>query len=342
MTQQNRGHPPLPAHNRSHNEIQNGSRMTPSSCRTIDELLRTQATSDSGQSVVFYPASHVNYVGYSMLQLDTYAFRAAELYMSDIPARKSSSEEPIVVGLLGVSNFDYIITLLALTKLGHTVMLLSPRLTKPTYQKLLKDTNATHVIFQSPFREKICDAPEVVSIPIINQAAYDRPFSQYQDTNITPNFDMSVESRNTAWIFHSSGSTGLPKPVRLTQRGALANYQRNIGRLSLRCLLTLPLFHTHGIGSLFRAIITGQPIYFYNASLPLTKNYLIQILESHEFELFSAVPYALKVLSESTKGIELLKRLKLVTFGGSPCPDTLGDMLVDKGVNLVSRYGMYV
>jgi hypothetical protein len=81
---------------------------------------------------------------------------------------------------------------------------------------------------------------------------------------------------------------------------------------------------------------------FYNASLPLTKDYLIQILGSHEFELFSAVPYALKVLSESTKGMELLKRLKLVTFGGSPCPDTLGDMLVDKGVNLVSRYGMYV
>ncbi|KAL1885009.1 putative secondary metabolism biosynthetic enzyme [Paecilomyces lecythidis] len=27
-------------------------------------------------------------------------------------------------------------------------------------------------------------------------------------------------------------------------------------------------------------------------------------------------------------------------FGGSPCPDDLGDMLVDKGVNLVSVYGM--
>jgi acyl-CoA synthetase (AMP-forming)/AMP-acid ligase II len=342
MTQQNGAHLPLPAHNGCHDGVQKESRLPPSSCRTIDELLRTQATSDSGQPIIFYPTSYVNYAGYSMLQLDTFAFRAAKLYMSDIPARKSSNEEPLVVALLGVSNLDYIITLLALTKLGHTVMLLSPRLTKPTYQKLLKDTNATHAVFQSPFREKICDAPEVISIPIVNQASYDRPFSQYQDTNLTPNFDMSVESGKTAWIFHSSGSTGLPKPVRLTQRGALSNYQRNIGKLSLRCLLTLPLFHTHGIGSLFRAIITSQPIYFYNASLPLTKDYLIQILESHEFELFSAVPYALKVLSESTKGVELLRRCKMVTFGGSPCPDALGDMLVDKGVNLVSRYGMYV
>jgi hypothetical protein len=112
--------------------------MPPGSCRVIDELLRTQATFGSGQPVVFYPTSHVNYVGYSMLQLDTYAFRAAELYMSDISARKSSSEEPLVVGVLGVSNLDYIITLLALTKLVHTVMLLSPRLTQTKMSITLK------------------------------------------------------------------------------------------------------------------------------------------------------------------------------------------------------------
>lgn len=343
MTQQNGVHPPLPADDAPHDGAQSGSNiLEPSSCRTIDELLRSRAASGSSEPVVFYPTAHVNYIGYSLPQLDTFAFRAAEFYMPDIPARKSSSEEPKVVALLGVSNLDYIITLLALTKLGHTVMLLSPRLTKPTYQKLLKDTNASHVVFQPALQEKILDIPGVISMPIVNQAAYDQPFSKEQNTNMTPNFDMSVENKNAAWIFHSSGSTGMPKPVRLTQRGALANYQRNIGKLSMRCLLTLPLFHTHGIGSLFRAIITSQPVYFYNASLPLTKDYLIQILENHEFELFSAVPYALKVLSESSRGIELLKRCKLVTFGGSPCPDALGDMLVDNGIYLVSRYGMYV
>ncbi|KAH8804476.1 putative NRPS-like enzyme [Xylogone sp. PMI_703] len=328
------------AHNGLHNGIQDGTKIPPDSYRTIDELLRTQAACNSGQPVVFYPSSTVNYVGYSMLQLDSYAFRAAELYIPDIPARKSSSEEPMTVGLLGVSDLDYITTILALTKLGHTVMFLSPRLTTPAYQRLLNDTNTKYVVVQPAFREKICDIPGVVSIPIVNQTAYDRPISQYQDTNLTPAFDMTVEHRNAVWVFHSSGSTGPPKAVRLTQRGALANYQRNIKKFSLRCFLTLPLFHTHGIASLFRAMLTGVPVYLYNVSLPLTKDYLIQTLESHDFEIFSAVPYALKVLSESTKGIELLKRLKLVTFGGSPCPDSLGDMLVDKGVNLVSRYGM--
>ncbi|KAH8819123.1 putative NRPS-like enzyme [Xylogone sp. PMI_703] len=313
--------------------------MSSNSYHTIDELLRTQGGRDSGQSVLFYPSSGVNYVGYSALQLDTYALRVAQLYMPTIPARKSSGEKPAVIALLGVSDFDYVITLLALTKLGHTVMLLSPRLTKPAYRRLLSDTGAKHIVFQQAFEDKIYDFPDVVRIPIAKQVAYDGPISQ-DDTNLTPSFDMSTESQNTAWIFHSSGSTGLPKPVRITHRGALANYQRNISKLSLRCLLTLPLFHTHGIGSLFRAIITGKPVYFYNTSLPLTKDYLVQILEENNFELFAAVPYALKILSESNKGVELLKRLRLVTFGGSPCPDRLGDFLTESGINLVSVYGM--
>lgn len=342
MAQLNGSSFPQIAHNGSTNGTQDGTKITLDSYRTIDELLRTQAARDSGQPVVFYPSSNVNYVGYSILQLDTYAFRAAQLYKADIPARMSSNEEPITVGLLGVSNLDYIITLLALTKLGHTVMFLSPRLTKASYQRLLNDTNTKNVIVQQPFREKICDIEGIASIPIINQEAYGQPISQYADTNLTPSFDMSIENKNAVWVFHSSGSTGPPKSVPLTQRGALANYQRNIKKLTMRCFLTLPLFHTHGMGSLFRAILTSQPVYLYNASLPLTKDYLIQILQNHDFEIFSAVPYALKALSESTKGVELLKQLKMVTFGGSPCPDALGDMLVAAGVNLVSRYGMYV
>ncbi|RFU27493.1 hypothetical protein B7463_g8837, partial [Scytalidium lignicola] len=331
MLEQNGEHAPSP---------RNGNIMSADSCQTIDELLRTQAAFRPDEPVVFYPSSGIEYVGYSTRQLDAYAFRVARQYISSLTARKLSSEEPIIVGLLGLSDLDYIITLLALTKLGHTVLLLSPRLTKPAYLRLFDDTGAKYVVYQSPFKEKISNIPGVASIPVIQQALYGQPIDQYRDTNLTPAFDMEMESRKTAWIFHSSGSTGFPKPIFLSQRAVLANYRRNIQKLSMRCFLTLPLFHTFGITSLFRAIISVKPVHIYNVTLPLTKEYLIQSLESHSFELFAVVPYALKVLSESNKGIELLKKLKLVLFGGSPCPDVLGDMLVNNGVNLVSIYGM--
>ena len=110
--------------------------------------------------------------------------------------------------------------------------------------------------------------------------------------------------------------------------------------LGFRSFLTLPVFHTHGISSVFRAFISGQAIYIYNAALPLTKQNLIDSITPREVEIFCTVPYVLKILYETSEGIQLLKRFQLVTFGGAPCPDPLGDSWTSHGLKLVTIYGM--
>lgn len=62
-------------------------------------------------------------------------------------------------------------------------------------------------------------------------------------------------------------------------------------------------------------------------------------MEASQPESFHGVPYALKLLSESERGIAALRKCKLVLFGGSSCPDDLGDKLVNAGVYVVSHYG---
>lgn len=47
-----------------------------------------------------------------------------------------------------------------------------------------------------------------------------------------------------------------------------------------------------------------------------------------------------KLLAESEEGIRILASMKLCLFGGSPCPDELGDKLVAAGVRLVGHYGL--
>ena len=136
-----------------------------------------------------------------------------------------------------------------------------------------------------------------------------------------------------------AGSTGLPKPIYQTQKSAIANYATS---MDMKAFITLPLYHNHGICNFFRAIHSGKSIHIYNADLPLTQPHLATILKQHDFEIFYGVPYALKLLAETDEGIELLKQLKIVMYGGSACPDTLGNLLVDNGVNLVGHYGAYV
>ncbi|PNP49986.1 hypothetical protein THARTR1_09317 [Trichoderma harzianum] len=62
-------------------------------------------------------------------------------------------------------------------------------------------------------------------------------------------------------------------------------------------------------------------------------------MQANHFEIFYGVPYALKLLSETQKGISVLQELKVVMYGGSACPDDLGNLLVENGVNLIGHYG---
>ena len=109
--------------------------------------------------------------------------------------------------------------------------------------------------------------------------------------------------------------------------------------MNMKAFITLPLFHNHGICNFFRAIYSRKSLHMYNADLPLTQDYLAKIMREHQFEIFYGVPYALKLLSESEEGIRLLQQLKIVMYGGSACPDELGNFLVENGVNLVGHYG---
>jgi len=137
---------------------------------------------------------------------------------------------------------------------------------------------------------------------------------------------------------HSSGSTGLPKPIFQTHSAALRNYAKNF---NLRGFITLPLFHAHGVSCLFRAIHSRKQIYVYGAHLPLTAAHLITTLKERDIGIFYGVPYALKLLSEREEGLKLLARLELVMFGGSACPKPIGDKLVAQGVQLISHYGKH-
>ncbi|KAF2086300.1 putative NRPS-like enzyme [Saccharata proteae CBS 121410] len=312
----------------------------PSEPRTIDELLRSRALSDPDLPLIAYPSSAIEYVNYTARQLDMFAFRAAKHYKSKIPQRPSSDEVPTVIGLLGPSNLDYVVTMLALSKLGHTVLFMSTRIMHEAYASLLASTGSRHMVVD-PTCSKVASAlqnddPALKVVEIAGAEIYNQPMEETLDTQMDQALDADAEADNVAWIIHSSGSTGLPKPIYQTHKAALKNYA---GNMNMRGFITLPIYHNHGISCFFRAIHSKKTLHLYNASLPLAKQYLMDIIRSHDFEIFYGVPYVLGLLGETIEGIELLSGFKIVMFGGSACPDSLGHRLVEHGVNLVGHYG---
>ncbi|KAL4937579.1 hypothetical protein BDV06DRAFT_215762 [Aspergillus oleicola] len=309
---------------------------------TVDGLVRHRASLGPSQPVVHYPRTGIEYSQFPLQQLDVFAYRVAKILAEVIPPRKSSSETPIVVALLGPSDLNYLVLLLAVTKLGHSGLLLSTRISVEAHVSLVERTKARHIFFHGSLKEtaeKVRErvpTSQVHNIPTEQSYDYPIPHNELIDTNLLTHLDPEAETKHVAWIIHSSGSTGLPKPIFQTQRAAVKNYA---GNMNMRGFITLPLYHNHGICCLFRTIYSCKTLHLYNPSLPLTSQYLVDIMRSYPFEIFYGVPYALKLLAESEEGIKALADLKAVMFGGSPCPDSLGDLLVENGVNLIAHYG---
>lgn len=88
-----------------------------------------------------------------------------------------------------------------------------------------------------------------------------------------------------------------------------------------------------------RAIYAKRPMFFGNYNLPVTRQNLLAAMKVAKPEMVCAVPYVLKLVAEKEEGIVELAKAKIVMYGGSACPDPLGDELVSKGVNLAGNYG---
>lgn len=308
---------------------------------TIDELVRQRSQEIPRDPIISYPSSGLEYVDYTSRQIDIFAHRVAQKYKSLMPQRSSSSDSESIVGLLGPSNFEYFISILALTKLGHTVLFLSTRISIAAYVSLLEKTGAKHLLIDYSFREIAAQVKQSCTSIQVHDITDTKSYNfqivdESIDTRLCQHLQPEIESQKISWIIHSSGSTGLPKPIYQTHSAALNNYASN---LNLRGFITLPLYHAHGISSVFRSIYSKKQIYVYSARLPLTHQNLLTVMQKYRFEIFYGVPYALKLLGESSEGIEALAKQKVVMFGGSACPDALGNKLVDYGVNLISHYG---
>jgi thioester reductase-like protein len=315
-------------------------RMPPASppargARTITELITLRIKQYPDEPIFGYPTDNLDYIEYTYSELDEISARVATEYAISLPVRTSSDQEAKVIALLGPSNLDYFFALLALSRLGFTVLFLSTRISEVAYLSLLTGTQCNHIVVDKSFQKMAKTLksvkPDLEIIDIVGMTT-----TENNDPMTPASLDLDIESSKVAWIIHSSGSTGLPKPIYQTHRAALKNYE---GSLELRGFVTLPLFHAFGLSNVFRGITAVKKIYIYNASLPLTSKSLLKILTDHDFDIFLAVPYALKLLSETDEGIAALAKLKVVMFGGSACPDALGDLLTKRGVRIISHYG---
>lgn len=210
---------------------------------------------------------------------------------------------------------NYLVNMLALTRLGYTVVLLSLRLKPAAVAGLLRVTQADSVIHDSSATAATtanltCEIMALSVIPMLTRSDYEVP----ADTAVATHFFTAEElAPVSAVVFHTSGSTGMPKAIHFKHK-SLASTIYTSG-LPLNTVISRPLYHGWGHVCLWSTLYYGKVCYLLDTSQELTADGLVEAFEASDAQFIPAVPNSLELLAKSQRGIACLKVAKFVTTG---------------------------
>ncbi|KAJ5987772.1 AMP-dependent synthetase/ligase, partial [Penicillium waksmanii] len=306
----------------------------------LDDLIRHRAADFVQRPILAYPNSEndaASYSYYTGQDLDQMIDQVASVLM--VNGFQPPKRNGCTVALLTLSDLNMVITFFALSRLGYAVMMLSPRLSAEACVSLLDSAQCDTIIYGSTGSTRTTMG-EILQRKLLSCRPMPVASLDTSETSLFVlhrNRNPEVQKNKVALILHSSGSTGTPKPLYLTHRALMTHPLRGPGLTSFN---PLPWYHLHGISTALQAMWMRKTAYMWNAAIPLTAQPVVSVLEVAQPESVAAVPYMLQLLVDSPRGIDCLRRCQLVTYGGAPCPDELGDRLVREGVKFSGSFGL--
>ncbi|KAL2840663.1 hypothetical protein BJY01DRAFT_236642 [Aspergillus pseudoustus] len=310
----------------------------------LDDLIRLRATDAVQVPILAYPkasqdgtSSYEYFTGEDLdCMVDQTVCTLMELGIR--PAKRDGE----IVALFTPSDLNMVVTFFALSRVGYTVMMLSPRLSAAACVSLLDKVGCDTLLYGQTTSIR-ATVGEILRLKLVTcRSIVQRP--SQEDSVDGPSVIVLHRSRNReeqrnriALILHSSGSTGTPKPLFLSHKALMTHPLRGPGLTSFN---SLPWYHLHGLSTALQAMYMRKVAFMWDAALPLTASSVVAALEAAEPESVQGVPYLLQLLVDSGRGLNALRQCKLVTYGGAPCPDDLGDRLVAEGVRFGGSFGL--
>ncbi|KAJ7625844.1 acetyl-CoA synthetase-like protein, partial [Roridomyces roridus] len=254
-------------------------------------------------------------------------------------------------------------------KAGIVPFPISHRNSREAILHLLNATNTRRLLMTKASLSPLEDTmPYVEEMPVLGQI-YPHFGRETPQDEFIPYPDSLVQTSvdDVAIYLHSSGNTGLPKLIPMTHKVLIqclriplilcSSLRRqkptcnceNFLRATLSAHVPLPSFHVLGITvQLLFPIVTGGTVCIFPPAstgteylapiLPTADNTIAHARHSQATGLLAA-PTMIAEWSTLKESVAYLKTLEIVTFGGAPLAEQIGDELVAQGVNLVLSYG---
>ena len=178
--------------------------------------------------------------------------------------------------------------------------------------------------------------PDIRYIPLEKARAASQPLL----------YENAVDPRECSKMIFSSGTTGIPKCVMLSQENMFANWASLIKRTPFdhtdASYLFLPLSHTYGgICNFLYSLICGMRIYLCSST-----DKMMEELQEVKPTLFCAVPLIYEriykaCLESGASPVSLLGgNVRYLFSGGAPFSPEIRKFLKSAGLNLLEAYGL--
>ncbi|RNC79613.1 MAG: o-succinylbenzoate--CoA ligase [Balneola sp.] len=256
-------------------------------------------------------------------------------FFKDIVEKKSDSIKwPIA--FLSESSDLLIFSIAACWKLGIPFIPLNPKLPTEKLKEQIQELSPTLIFSDSKNRNRLMgdDVIQMDENFFLNAFTFDIRNLKLPD-------ETKIKDQLVFGYFFTSGTSGSPKIVPLKRKQMLAaakssakNFKPDPNHFWLLCL---PLNHIGGISIILRSLIYGTAIYRMDVfHEEMIKEFLG---ENTRFQAASLVPTMLKRLLDDPL-FKTHRSFKAILLGGGPVNSGLLQKAVERGIPVVSSYGM--
>ncbi|KIP06549.1 hypothetical protein PHLGIDRAFT_106815 [Phlebiopsis gigantea 11061_1 CR5-6] len=261
------------------------------------------------------------------------------------------------VGVLMSSDVMWFIAFVSLVRLGVPVLCMSARLSPQAIVHLVRKTDAQAILFSPQLDALVEDskthfasaASEETGLSWHQVPSYQDvldPRSKFDINSVPPPPPYVNYSDRNVVILHSSGTTGLPKPI-FHSHAYLLGYAtcHNLTAAEVENAMnvsTLPLFHGFGLLAPCLSLSTGLPFSLPASTAIPTGSSTQEILRTSGATSLLTVPSILEELYQLPEdiGTTELRKLRFVAVGGAPMKHTVASALVAAGVRLLNHWGV--
>jgi acyl-CoA synthetase (AMP-forming)/AMP-acid ligase II len=249
-----------------------------------------------------------------------------------------------VVAFLDKNHPACLETLLAATSIGAVATIVNWRVIGDELVHVLNDSGAQLLLVGAELQPAVeairAKLPGVQRIIVVG-GSDDEYESLLAEATPVP-IDREVADTDTALTIYSSGTTGRPKGVLLTQR-ALVNHIVNLSppfpfSEADANLVAMPLFHVGGIAYAFFGIRAGAPTFLTREPEAAT---LIGAVKAGATHAFLVPPVIARFLDAGEAAIGALSGLRYLVYGAAPMPVPLLQRALEAWpeMNFVQVYG---